>query len=81
VNFLYFSNFSFQMAYNWPVSAPQLRWGTLHSHAVAPAQFVGPENAAHFLIRAAKPSPTAGTLSIARIPSRSWYIIITLHHD
>ncbi|MDR0572794.1 MAG: hypothetical protein LBG96_01975, partial [Tannerella sp.] len=34
----------------------------LHSHAVAPAQFVGPGNAAHFLIRAAKPSHTAGTL-------------------
>jgi hypothetical protein len=35
---------------------------TLHSHAIAPAQFVGPGNAAHFLIRAAKPSHTAGTL-------------------
>jgi hypothetical protein len=35
---------------------------TLHSHAIAPAQFVGPGNATHFLIRAAKPSHTAGTL-------------------
>jgi hypothetical protein len=35
---------------------------TLHSHAIAPAQFVGLGNAAHFLIRAAKPSHTAGTL-------------------
>jgi hypothetical protein len=35
---------------------------TLHSHAIASAQFVGPGNAAHFLIRAAKPSHTAGTL-------------------
>jgi hypothetical protein len=35
---------------------------TLHSHAIAPAQFVGPGNAAHFFIRAAKPSHTAGTL-------------------
>jgi hypothetical protein len=34
----------------------------LHSHAIAPAQFVGLGNAAHFLIRAAKPSQTAGTL-------------------
>jgi hypothetical protein len=34
----------------------------LHSHAIAPAQFVGPGNAPHFLIRAAKPSHTAGTL-------------------
>jgi hypothetical protein len=35
---------------------------SLHSHAVAPAQFVGPANATHLLIRAAKPSHTAGTL-------------------
>jgi hypothetical protein len=35
---------------------------TLHSHAIAPAQFVGPGNAAHFLIRADKPSHTTGTL-------------------
>jgi hypothetical protein len=27
----------------------------LHSHAKPPPQFVGPGNAAHFLIRAAKP--------------------------
>jgi hypothetical protein len=33
-----------------------------HSRAVAPAQFVGTENAACFLIRTAKPSYTAGTL-------------------
>jgi hypothetical protein len=31
-------------------------FASLHSHAVAPAQFAGPGNAAHFLIRAAKPS-------------------------
>jgi hypothetical protein len=43
-------------------SAPQRSWGTLHSHAVALAQFVGPGNATHFLIRAAKPSRTARTL-------------------
>jgi hypothetical protein len=35
---------------------------SLHSHAKPPAQFVGPGNAAHFLIRAAKPLHTAGTL-------------------
>jgi hypothetical protein len=35
---------------------------TLHSHAKPPPQFVGPGNATHFLIRAAKPSYTAGTL-------------------
>jgi hypothetical protein len=35
---------------------------SLHSHAIAPAQFVGPGNATHFRIRAAKPSHTAGTL-------------------
>jgi hypothetical protein len=34
----------------------------LHSHAIAPAQFVGPGNATHFLIRSAKTSYTAGTL-------------------
>jgi hypothetical protein len=38
----------------------------LHSHAIAPAQFVGPGNAAHFPIRAAKPSHTAGTLCAIR---------------
>jgi hypothetical protein len=32
------------------------------SHAKPPPQFVGPGNATHFLIRAAKPSYTAGTL-------------------
>jgi hypothetical protein len=35
---------------------------TLHSHATFHPQFVGPGNAAHFLIRAAKPSHTTGTL-------------------
>ena len=33
-----------------------------HSHATLHPQFVGPGNAAHFLIRAAKPSHIAGTL-------------------
>jgi hypothetical protein len=32
------------------------------SHGSLHPQFVGPGNAAHFLIRAAKPSHTAGTL-------------------
>jgi hypothetical protein len=32
---------------------------TLHSYAKTPPQFVGPGNAAHFFIRAAKPSHTA----------------------
>jgi hypothetical protein len=35
---------------------------TLHSHGKPPPQFVGPKNATHFSIRAAKPSYTAGTL-------------------
>jgi hypothetical protein len=35
---------------------------SLHSYAIAPAQFVGPGNVAHFPIRAVKPSHTAGTL-------------------
>jgi hypothetical protein len=30
----------------------------------SPPQFVGPGNATHFLIRAAKPSYTAGTLCV-----------------
>jgi hypothetical protein len=34
----------------------------LHSHATLHPQFVGPGNAPYFLIRAAKPSYTAGTL-------------------
>jgi hypothetical protein len=29
--------------------------GNAHSHAAAPPQSAGPDNAAHFLIRAAKP--------------------------
>jgi hypothetical protein len=37
-------------------------FASLHSHAIAPAQFAGPGNATHFPIRAAKPSHTAGTL-------------------
>jgi hypothetical protein len=36
----------------------------LHSHAVAPAQFVGPVFAMQTLIRAAKTSHTAGTLCV-----------------
>jgi hypothetical protein len=43
----------------------------LHSHAIVPAQFVGPGNAMHFLIRAAKPSHTAGTLC-AMAPNFLW---------
>jgi hypothetical protein len=35
---------------------------TLHSHGSLHPQFVGPKNATHFSIRAAKPSLTAGTL-------------------
>jgi hypothetical protein len=35
---------------------------TLHSHAIAPAQFGGPAFATQTLIWAAKPSHTAGTL-------------------
>ena len=35
---------------------------TLHSHAIAPAQFVGPAKPTVLPIRAAKPSHTAGTL-------------------
>ena len=35
---------------------------SLHSHAIAPAQFVGPGLATQALIRAVKPSHTAGTL-------------------
>jgi hypothetical protein len=34
-------------------------FATLHSHAITLAQFVGHGNAAHFPIRAAKPSHTA----------------------
>jgi hypothetical protein len=37
-------------------------FASLHFHATLHPQFVGPGNAAHFLIRAAKPSHTAGTL-------------------
>jgi hypothetical protein len=37
-------------------------YATLHFHAVVSAQFVRPANAAHLLIRASKPSHTAGTL-------------------
>jgi hypothetical protein len=49
----------------------------LHSHAIAPAQFVGPGNAAHFLIWAAKPSHTAGTLCAmgARVCVNIWKYI------
>jgi hypothetical protein len=42
-------------------------FASLHSHAVVPAQFVGPKNATHFSIRAAKPSHTAGTLCEIKI--------------
>jgi hypothetical protein len=44
-----------------------------HSRAIAPAQFVSPGNTAPFLIQAAKPSYTAGTL--CEIPPQiSWKI-------
>jgi hypothetical protein len=51
---------------NWAVAARGfVRLGhsaTLHSHANLHPQFIGPGNATHFSIRAAKPSQTAGTL-------------------
>jgi hypothetical protein len=38
------------------------RSATLHSHGSLHPQFVGPKNATHFLVRAAKPSHTTETL-------------------
>jgi hypothetical protein len=45
-----------------PISGKPLSRLVLHSHAIAPPQFVGPGNAAHFLIGRKKTSYTAGTL-------------------
>jgi hypothetical protein len=65
---------------------------TLHSRAKPPPHFVGPGNAAHFLVRAAKPSYTAGTLcaifwskicKIKRVLTvyQNWYMLYYMAYD
>jgi hypothetical protein len=48
-------------------SATRPSYAGEHSHGKPPPHFVRPANAPHLPIRAAKPSPTAGTLDKAGI--------------